>query len=79
MSENEEWVRYRHKTNRAIEYDVACHWLIVPSAGISQMFKGEWCFRIRTVRNLAHFEEVHQPAYTMMPADKFFEIYEVAA
>lgn len=67
------WQRYRHKANNRIEYDVEVH-----RSGklFGHVFKGELCFRIRTIRNIANPEEVHQPAYTMMPADKFFDVYQ---
>ena len=55
-------------------------WRYSPGGGpISEEFKGETCYRIRTIRNLANPEEVHQPAYTFMPADQFLELYEPVA
>jgi len=69
------WIRYRHRERPEIEYDVACY--PIPGGGpISSEFKGERCFHIRTVRNISFAEEVHQPAYTMMPANKFIDTYE---
>lgn len=78
IEEKSSWVRYRHKSNRAIEYDVACY-SITQGGPISTEFHGEQCFRIRTVRNISLPEEIHIPAFTEMPAEKFLEIYEVAA
>lgn len=72
---SEGWVRYKHKLNRAIEYDVEIFSFDVPNMHI---FEHEPCYRIRTVRNISFPEEVHQPAYTMMPADRFHEVYEEA-
>lgn len=68
------WVRYSHRERPEIEYDVACS---IPDGGpISVEFKGERCFRVRTIRNVSIAEEVHEPAYTLMPADKFFDTYK---
>lgn len=67
------WQRYRHKANSGIEYDVETH---SGGALFESVFKGELCHRIRTIRNLSYPEEVHQPAYTMMPADNWHATYE---
>ena len=67
------WVRYRHRTRPEIEFDVACY----PGGGpISEEFNGESCFLVRTICNHAFAEEVHQPAYTKMPADVFLDVYQ---
>jgi glycerophosphoryl diester phosphodiesterase len=72
------WARYRHRERPDIEFDVevsARGNLVVRHEPIS----GEPCYhRIRTIRNLSHHEEAHQPAYTYMPTDRFLNVYERA-
>lgn len=71
MSE-ERWARYRHRKRLDIEYDVR------ESNALSGEFwaklhalENEACVRVRTIRNHSFVEEVHQPAFTLMPAEFF--------
>lgn len=72
------WVRYRHRKIQNIEYDVQeGNATISGEFGANvYVFKDEACVRIRTIRNLSFAEEVHEPAYTFMPATLFFYVYE---
>jgi hypothetical protein len=74
----ERWARYRRREHPEIEYSVREGNATQSGEFGAKIyaFKDEPCVRIRTIRNLAFKEEVHQPAYTMMPADKFFDVYE---
>ena len=72
------WVRYRHRKRPDIEFDVeasetADEWGLVTRP---EPISGEPCFLIRTVRNHSHHEEIHQAAFTHMPAQEFNEVYE---
>lgn len=72
------WARYGHRGRPEIEYDVE----VESDSGRLTAFlmpEGGYCFRIRTIKNHSHHEEAHRPAYTYMPAEHFFEIYERAA
>ncbi len=68
------WTRYRHRERPEIEYEVELRegW----GRPLAAPFNGEPCYRIRTIKNHGHHEEIHQPAFTYMPADKFIELYE---
>lgn len=72
------WARYRHRYRLNIQYDVQ---LANADEGVESWLKeydvkGEACVRIRTIRNHAFSEEVHEPAYTFMPAKFFFDVYQ---
>lgn len=71
--EEARWTRFRHRGNPNIEYDVETHPIAVR---LGYRFRGELCYLIRTVRNISLQEEFHQPAYTMMPAEGFSDVYE---
>jgi hypothetical protein len=76
MTTKTRFVRYQHRKRPDIEYDV-----LEDSAKNGLPFTrydpktGELCHLVRTVRNASFFEEVHQPAYTLMPAARFLELY----
>ena len=71
------WIRYRHRERLEIEYEVESD----PDTcePLPFVFRGEVCHRIRTIRNLSYPEEVHQPAFTMMPAEGLLDVYERVA
>lgn len=71
------WARYRHRHRPDIEYEVQEDNARQDGVFRANVYylKDEPCVRIRTIRNLSFAEEVHQPAYTLMPAEKFFDIY----
>lgn len=74
----ERWLRYRHRKIPAIEYEVLED-SSTPNGEFAAKvyaFKDDLCLRIRSIRNLAFAEEVHEPAFTMMPAGLFFDVYQ---
>lgn len=76
MLEAATWTRYRHRQRSDIEYDVE---VSADGTPLTHLIKSESYHLIRTIHNLSHHEEAHQPAYTYMPTERFLDVYEKTA
>lgn len=66
------WIKYRNTGDKGIEYLVECDDTGDP---LTYSFHGERCVRMQTIRNYSLKEQVHQPAFTMMPVEHFPDLY----